>query len=140
MYRGRTSFPTGMAFGHEITGEVVEVGTSVHVVKVGDWVSVPFNISCGTCKNCKARKTSACLTTNPKMPGGAYGSVTHNSSDLQSIRVIDNVDVCTSDVLRSILMQGAVDCCYLFAALPIWATGKAVRRSTCSCHTLTSRR
>ena len=76
MYHGRTSFPAGMAFGHEITGEVVEAGPGVHNINVGDWISVPFNISCGTCKNCKQRMTQACLKVNPAMPGGAYGSDT----------------------------------------------------------------
>ena len=77
MYRGRTSFPAGMAFGHEITGEVVEVGSGVHTLSAGDWISVPFNISCGKCRNCKERKTQACLSVNPKMAGGAYGSRAH---------------------------------------------------------------
>jgi len=73
MYRGRTDYPPGMAFGHEITGEVVEVGSLVHNVKVGDWLSVPFNISCGKCRNCKERKTSLCQTVNVVQPGGAFG-------------------------------------------------------------------
>ena len=83
MYRGRTDFPTGLAFGHEITGEVVECGSEVTELKVGDWISVPFNISCGTCNNCKERKTNFCLTVNKQYPGvlgGAYGSSTHYTS------------------------------------------------------------
>ena len=77
MYRGRTDFPTGLAFGHEITGEVVECGSEVTDLKVGDWISVPFNISCGTCTNCKERKTNFCMSVNKQYPGvlgGAYGS------------------------------------------------------------------
>ena len=85
MYRGRTSFPTGMAFGHEITGEVVEVGSAVHTIKAGDWISVPFNISCGTCRNCKERRTQACLKVNPQMAGGAYGSVERQSNALRTL-------------------------------------------------------
>jgi len=73
MYRGRTDYPPGKAFGHEITGEVVEVGALVSTVKVGDWISVPFNVSCGNCRNCKERKTSLCLNVNPVQPGGAFG-------------------------------------------------------------------
>ena len=79
MYGGRTSFPAGMAFGHEITGEVVEVGSAVKTLKAGDWISVPFNISCGKCRSCKEQKTNACLTVNPKQPGGAYGSAKRNN-------------------------------------------------------------
>jgi len=73
MYRGRTTYPPGMAFGHEITGEVVELGSLVRRIKVGDWISSPFNISCGTCRNCKERKTSLCQTVNDVQPGGAFG-------------------------------------------------------------------
>ncbi len=37
-------------FGHEITGEVVSKGSDVEFVRVGDLVSVPFNIACGRCQ------------------------------------------------------------------------------------------
>jgi len=73
MYRGRTDVKPGIVFGHEITGEVFEVGSDVSEVKVGDIVSVPFNIACGRCQNCREQYTNACLTVNPQMPGGAYG-------------------------------------------------------------------
>jgi len=73
MYNGRTSFEKGNAFGHEITGEVFELGPEVELLQKGDWVSIPFNIACGKCENCKERKTSACLRVNPKQHGGGYG-------------------------------------------------------------------
>ncbi|HJE59962.1 MAG TPA: formaldehyde dehydrogenase, glutathione-independent [Nocardiopsis listeri] len=75
MVRGRTTAPEGLVLGHEITGEVVETGPDVEFVKVGDLVSVPFNISCGRCANCKARRTEICLNVNPDRPGSAYGYV-----------------------------------------------------------------
>ncbi len=75
MVRGRTTAPADLVLGHEITGEVVEVGPGVEFVKVGDIVSVPFNISCGRCRNCKERKTGICLNVNPDRPGSAYGYV-----------------------------------------------------------------
>ncbi|MGW5237490.1 formaldehyde dehydrogenase, glutathione-independent [Monashia sp. NPDC004114] len=75
MVRGRTTAPPGLVLGHEITGEVVEAGSDVEFVKVGDIVSVPFNIACGRCRNCKARLTGVCLNVNPARPGAAYGYV-----------------------------------------------------------------
>ena len=75
MVRGRTTAPAGLVLGHEITGEVIETGPDVEFIKVGDIVSVPFNISCGRCRNCKERKTGICLNVNPDRPGSAYGYV-----------------------------------------------------------------
>ncbi|GAB3564946.1 formaldehyde dehydrogenase, glutathione-independent [Amycolatopsis endophytica] len=75
MVRGRTTAPEGLVLGHEITGEVVEVGRDVEFVKQGDLVSVPFNIACGRCRNCKEGKTGICLNVNPDRPGSAYGYV-----------------------------------------------------------------
>ncbi|KQQ96320.1 aldehyde dismutase [Arthrobacter sp. Leaf141] len=75
MVRGRTTAPAGLVLGHEITGEVIETGPDVEFIKVGDIVSVPFNISCGRCRNCKEGKTGICLNVNPDRPGSAYGYV-----------------------------------------------------------------
>jgi glutathione-independent formaldehyde dehydrogenase len=75
MVRGRTSAPTGMVLGHEITGEVIECGRDVEYVSKGDLVSVPFNVSCGRCRNCKERYTDVCLNVNSTRAGGAYGYV-----------------------------------------------------------------
>src|ERR1700712_1232047 len=75
MVRGRTTAPKDLVLGHEITGEVIETGSDVEFIKQGDIVSVPFNISCGRCRNCKEGKTGLCLNVNPDRPGSAYGYV-----------------------------------------------------------------
>ncbi|BBG02305.1 MULTISPECIES: formaldehyde dehydrogenase, glutathione-independent [Pseudonocardia] len=75
MVRGRTTAPAGQTLGHEITGEIVEVGDDVLFVRPGDICSVPFNIACGRCRMCNEGKTGVCLNVNPARPGAAYGYV-----------------------------------------------------------------
>ncbi|MBB1485201.1 formaldehyde dehydrogenase, glutathione-independent [Oceanospirillum sediminis] len=75
MVRGRTTAPEGLVLGHEITGVILEKGRDVEFLNVGDIVSVPFNIACGRCRNCKAGLTGICLNVNPARPGAAYGYV-----------------------------------------------------------------
>jgi glutathione-independent formaldehyde dehydrogenase len=75
MVRGRTTAPEGLILGHEITGEVIEIGPGVEFIKEGDLVSVPFNIACGRCRMCKTGNTGVCLNVNPDRPGSAYGYV-----------------------------------------------------------------
>jgi glutathione-independent formaldehyde dehydrogenase len=73
MVRGRTTAPAGLVLGHEITGEVIEKGHDVETLKIGDLVSVPFNVACGRCRNCQEQKTGNSLNVNPARAGGAYG-------------------------------------------------------------------
>lgn len=75
MYEGRTSVEPGTVLGHENMGIVTEVGTATTRVRIGDRVSVPFNVACGTCRNCISGWTSFCLRTNPTegVDGAAYG-------------------------------------------------------------------
>ena len=75
MVRGRTTAPVGLVLGHEITGEVVEIGRDVETLSIGDLVSVPFNVACGRCAMCKDQHTGVCLNVNPARAGGAYGYV-----------------------------------------------------------------
>src|SRR5436189_881088 len=75
MVRGRTTAPAGLILGHEITGEIIEKGSDVEMLAVGDLVTVPFNIACGRCRNCREGKTGICLSVNPARPGAAYGYV-----------------------------------------------------------------
>lgn len=65
----------GTTFGHEFVGEVVEIGSSVEKLKVGDKVLVPFNISCGKCAFCKQELFGNCHESNPEATavGGIFG-------------------------------------------------------------------
>jgi glutathione-independent formaldehyde dehydrogenase len=73
MYEGRTDVEPGTVLGHENLGEVIDIGEAVDRIKIGERVCLPFNISCGFCKNCERGLTGFCLTTNPGSAGAAYG-------------------------------------------------------------------
>ena len=55
----------GDILGHEIMGEVVEVGAAVRKLEVGDRVVVPFPIACGRCFFCEQQLYSVCENSNP---------------------------------------------------------------------------
>jgi threonine dehydrogenase-like Zn-dependent dehydrogenase len=77
------SMERGDILGHEFMGEVVEVGSGVSNLEVGDRVVVPFPIACGNCNACHAELYSLCENSNPnawmaeKMwghsPSGVFG-------------------------------------------------------------------
>ena len=70
--------PGPFAIGHEMTAVVHEVGNDVSRFSADDAVVVPFQISCGECKNCRRGWTNAC-TSEP--PCAAYGLGTHPDGD-----------------------------------------------------------
>jgi threonine dehydrogenase-like Zn-dependent dehydrogenase len=55
----------GDILGHEFMGEVVELGSEVKNLQIGDRVVVPFTISCGSCFYCKRELWSLCDNSNP---------------------------------------------------------------------------
>ena len=55
----------GDIIGHEFMGEIVEVGSDVRKLKVGDRVVVPFPIACGRCFFCQEQLYSVCENSNP---------------------------------------------------------------------------
>jgi threonine dehydrogenase-like Zn-dependent dehydrogenase len=73
----------GDILGHEFMGEVVELGSAVKNLQIGDRVVVPFAIACGNCEECQLGNFSVCENGNPnawlaeKMMGhpicGAFG-------------------------------------------------------------------
>lgn len=65
----------GMTFGHEFIGQVVEIGSLVQNVKVGDRLIVPFNIACGKCAFCQQGLYGNCHESNPSATavGGFLG-------------------------------------------------------------------
>jgi threonine dehydrogenase-like Zn-dependent dehydrogenase len=59
---GDLPMPPGHAMGHEGLAEVIAVGDAVSSVKVGDRVVVPFQINCGTCRECRRGVTGSCAS------------------------------------------------------------------------------
>jgi threonine dehydrogenase-like Zn-dependent dehydrogenase len=55
----------GDIMGHEFMGEIVEIGSDVKNLRVGDRVVVPFPIACGNCGPCQAGAYSICENSNP---------------------------------------------------------------------------
>lgn len=55
----------GDILGHEFMGEVVEVGSAVRKLQVGERVVVPFPIACGRCFFCEQQLYSVCENSNP---------------------------------------------------------------------------
>jgi threonine dehydrogenase-like Zn-dependent dehydrogenase len=58
---GKHHFKPNTVLGHEFCGEVIEVGTHVHHVKVGDRIAIDNNIRCGFCSFCRMGLTSQCV-------------------------------------------------------------------------------
>jgi threonine dehydrogenase-like Zn-dependent dehydrogenase len=55
----------GDILGHEFMGEIVETGSAVTNLEVGDRVVVPFPIACGACNACSREMYSLCENSNP---------------------------------------------------------------------------
>ncbi len=62
---GMLQMPLPLHLGHECVAEVRAVGESVQHSRPGDRVVVPYEISCGTCKPCRAGLTGSCASVPP---------------------------------------------------------------------------
>jgi L-iditol 2-dehydrogenase len=84
-----------LVLGHEITGEVVEVGAKVDNFQVGDRVFSSHHVPCGTCRYCLAGHQSVCdlLRTTHFDPGGfaEYIRVPKNNVELGTLRIPDTM-------------------------------------------------
>ena len=69
LMQSRVPLPGPFPLGHEFVGEVVEVGADVSL-REGQRVAVPFQISCGECRRCRAGLTANCETVPPR---ASYG-------------------------------------------------------------------
>jgi alcohol dehydrogenase len=58
--RGESPFPAPFPIGHECVAEVIDVGDAVASFTPGQLVSVPFQISCGDCPQCRRGRSANC--------------------------------------------------------------------------------
>jgi threonine 3-dehydrogenase len=59
----RKTIKTPMTIGHEYVGEIVDMGSGVANLKVGDRVTGEGHIACGHCRNCRRGKLHVCENT-----------------------------------------------------------------------------
>lgn len=88
---------SGLIFGHEPAGTVVEVGDDVERIREGDRVTVPFNLSDGTCIHCRNGRANICERMVPlgflKMAPGAFAEqFPIRLADHNAIQLPDGVD------------------------------------------------
>jgi len=58
-----STIPLPLVIGHEFVGEVIDVGSDVDFIGVGDRVSGEGHIVCGRCRNCLAGRRHFCKDT-----------------------------------------------------------------------------
>ncbi|MFK7830484.1 MAG: zinc-binding dehydrogenase [Congregibacter sp.] len=102
MYLGVYTRKPPYAFGHEMVGTVIDVGSAVKTVQPGQRVVVPFQISCGDCRACVRGWSNACTSVAP-MAG--YGLGTHPDRDWGGA-LSDLVRVPFADAMLMTLPEG----------------------------------
>ncbi|KKZ58448.1 hypothetical protein EMCG_00939 [[Emmonsia] crescens] len=81
VFRGHQPSGTDFIMGHEFMGEIVEVGSSVKIVKVGDKIVSPFTSSCSECFYCKNGFSSRCESSQ------LLGSVVLDGAQAEYVRI-----------------------------------------------------
>jgi alcohol dehydrogenase len=84
--------PGHTTLGHEICGEVVEVGSSVSRFAVGDRVTFPYSVSCGRCVSCRSGQTAHCLTSGKAIYGfgTAFGDLGGSHAEYVRVPLADD--------------------------------------------------
>jgi threonine dehydrogenase-like Zn-dependent dehydrogenase len=112
---GPLPFKGPFAIGHECVAEVLQVGSAVTGVAVGDRVVVPWSVSCGECERCRRGLTSKCLATTEERVlaaygfGAACGSYGGMVSDLVRVPFADHMLVPLPDGLDPLRVAAASD-------------------------------
>ena len=96
---GMTSYP--FVGGHEVAGEIVEIGEHVTAVKIGDKVGVGWASSfCNTCNQCVSGQQSLCVKPGMTVVGRHGGFAKHvRCSELCAYKLPGSLDLATSGPL-----------------------------------------
>lgn len=117
-YQGREHVRYGVVPGHEVVGEVTEVGTAVERFRPGDRVVVPFTSSCGRCGPCRRGLSSRCELgalfgygspddlRRPALHGGQAERVRVPLADGTLVGIPDGLDDATAILLADNLPTG----------------------------------
>lgn len=88
----------GFCVGHEAVGEVVEIGSGVQRLKVGDKVMLPAAVGCGRCRSCLAGVVhtcefglSGCYGLSAQLQGSQAEAVRVPAADMNAVKVPDGV-------------------------------------------------
>ncbi|KAJ4316812.1 hypothetical protein N0V84_007680 [Fusarium piperis] len=81
IYRGHQPSDTGFIMGHEFTGTVVQVGSAVKTIKIGDKVVAPFTASCGNCFYCNSGYSARCVESQ------LFGCETLDGGQAEYVRI-----------------------------------------------------
>ena len=90
----------GFCVGHEAVGEVMETGSGVHRLKVGDKVMIPAAVGCGACRACLAGVINlcefgmgACYGLSAKLQGSQADAVRVPAADMNAVRLPEGVSM-----------------------------------------------
>ncbi len=93
-YRDRSRWTAGRVLGHEIAGEVAELGESVTSLRVGQRVALNPRLFCGVCAECRGGRTELCVNSGGlhgfQLPGGFRETLTVPQENL--FPVADDLD------------------------------------------------
>ncbi|KAI0902859.1 GroES-like protein [Ustulina deusta] len=110
VFRGHQASATGFIMGHEFTGTVHQIGSSVTTVEPGDAIVCPFTVSCGGCFYCKRGFSSRCekclLFGCPSLDGGQAEYVRVPLADSTVVKAPSNIDELKLCLMADILPTG----------------------------------
>lgn len=79
--------PGRTTLGHEVCGTVSAVGSAVSRFRVGDRVTFPYSVSCGTCPMCRVGQTAHCETSGKAIYGYGVAFGDLGGSHAEQVRV-----------------------------------------------------